>query len=52
MAADWRGEVNMIAAITREEFWSSPIGIAFIGLAVGVVVLLAFRALRSMKKKS
>lgn len=38
--------------MTREQFWSSPLGIIFIGLIVGVVVVLLIRACWGLRNSS
>ena len=38
--------------MTREEFWASPLGIIFIGLIVGVIVILCIRGLIKLARGS
>lgn len=41
----------MAQVITREEFWAGPLGIALIGLIVGVVVILCVRGLMKLARR-
>ena len=38
--------------MTREEFWSSPVGIIIVGLIVGLVAILAIRGVVKLASRS